>query len=202
MEIAISPYSTNITKPIPHDFNTKVTLFWERFHGWKFEIATKILDGYVMPDGSTIPAIQHAGYAAMDIMFSYFEPLGKHLDGFLDPPKGDRKSGHYFKEGVKNVFGFAGTDPTELDDLLGVLWSGIRCGLYHTGQTKGSVLISGSTEVALSFATVDGIVIVNPHKLSEGLIWHVANYRDKLISEGANSDLGKKFIARYDYDNP
>lgn len=201
MEIAISPYSTNLTKPIPHDYATKVGLFWERFHGWKFDIAAKLLDGYDTHDGKRVPGIAHSGYAAMDVMFSYFEPLGKHLDGFLDPPKGDRKSGHYFKHGVKNVFDFSDTDPVVLDDLLGVLWSGIRCGLYHSGQTKSSVLISGETGEALQFASEDGTVVVNPHKLAEGLIWHVANYRDRLLADGPASVLGKNFTARYDFEN-
>lgn len=200
MEIAISPYNTNLTKPLPHDYNTKVTLFWERFHGWKFDIATKLLDGYVGTDSKRVPGIPNSGYAALDIMFSYFEPLGKHLDGYLDPG-GVQKSGHYFKLGVKNVFDLTGTDIAVLDKLLGVLWSGIRCGLYHSGQTKSSVLITGSTSEALRFAADDEIVIVNPHKLAEGLIWHVANYRDRLLSDGPTSDVGKNFIARYDFEN-
>lgn len=200
MEIAISPYSTNLTKPLPHDYPTKVTLFWERFHGWKFDIATKLLDGYDTTDGKRVKGIPHSGYAAMDVMFSYFEPLGKHLDGYLDPG-GNRKSGYYFKHGVKSVFDFTGTDAAVLDKLLDVLWSGIRCGLYHSGQTKSSVLIGGGTQEALQFASDDGIVIVNPHKLAEGLIQHIANYRDQLLTLGAASALGRNFVARYDFEN-
>lgn len=201
MEIAISPLSTNITCPLPHDFATKVRLFWERFHGWKLEIAQKILNGYQSDDGEGHPGIPHSGYAAMDVMFSYFEPLGKYLDGYLDP--GDNgKSGYYFKEGVRNVFQFSGYNPADVDKLLGVLWGGIRCGIYHAGQTKHGVLISGTTPEAIRFAVSDEIIIVNPHKLAEGLIWHVTDYRDRLLREGETSQLGKNFIARYDYDNP
>jgi hypothetical protein len=201
MEISISPYSTNKTKPFPHDYATKVQLFWERFHGWKFDIATKMLDGYETEETKKVLGIPHSGYAAMDTMFSYFEPLGKHLDGYLDPDD-VRKSGHYFKEGMKNIFGFSGHDSGTVDKLLDVLWTGIRCGLYHSGQTKKGILISGGTKEAIRFATADEIVIVNPHKLAEGLIRHVADYRDRLLKEGETSVLGKNFIARYDYENP
>jgi hypothetical protein len=201
MEIAISPLSSNLNTPLPHDFETKVRLFWERFHGWKFEIAQKMLDGFTDGGGVAHPGIPHAGYAAMDVMFSYFEPLGKHIDGYLDPG-GNRKSGHYFKEGVKNVFDFSGLDPADVDKLLGVLWSGIRCGLYHTGNTKNKVLISGGTTDAIRFATQDEIVIVNPHLLAEALIWHVADYRDRLLAAGEASSRGSNLIARYDFDNP
>jgi hypothetical protein len=201
LEVAISPYSTNKTRPLPHDYATKVALFWERFHGWKFDIAKKMLDGWKAEDGKDMPGVPHSGYAAMDVMFSYFEPLAKHRDGYLDP-NDIRKSGVYFKKGVKNVFGFGGHAPDVVDKLLGILWTGIRCGLYHSGQTKKGVLISGEPAEAIRFAVDDEIVIVNPHRLADGLIWHVATFRDELLKEGENSVLGKNFIARYNYDNP
>ena len=201
MEIAISPYSTNVTRPLPHDYPTKVTLFWERFYGWKFDIAKKMLDGYTSDDGHVHKPIPDSGYAAMDAMFSYFEPLGKHLEGYLDP-NDKRLSGKYFKIGLNNVFDFSGYNQSDVDKLLDLLWSGIRCGLYHTGHAKHGVLITGVTPEAIRFAFNDDIVIVNPHKLVEGLIWHVGNYRDRLLKDGAQSIIGQNFLARYDYDNP
>ena len=142
----------------------------------------------------------------MDVMFSYFEPLGKHLHGYLDPVgrngRPQTESGKYFKEGVKDIFNFNTIDPKETDMLLDLLWVGIRCGLYHTGQTKGRVFISGNPKETFQLATEDKVIIVNPHNLVDVLIEHVSSYRDRLLNEGENSKLGKNFIARYDHDNP
>lgn len=200
MEIAISPYSTNKSRPKPHNFETKVSLFWERFHGWKFVIAQKMLDGYENENGDKIPGIEHSGYAAMDTLFSYFEPLGKHLEGYLDT--NGTKSGEHFKIGVRNVFDFSTLSSADMDTLLSKLWKSVRNGLYHAGMTGDGILISDNFESPLGLATDDDIVAVNPHLLAQVLIKHVRDFHDLLLASGEVSTVGQKFLARYDYENP
>jgi len=200
MEISISPYSTNKSRPSPHDYETKVSLFWERFYGWKFVIAQKMLDGYENDNGEKIPGIEHSGYAAMDSLFSYFEPLGKHLEGYLDTS--GTKSGEHFKIGVSNVFDFSTSDSADVVTLLSTLWKTVRNGLYHAGMTGNGILISGEFESTLSLVTVDNIVAVNPHMLAQVLIGHVGNYRDMLLASSEASTAGQRFLARYNYENP
>ena len=69
--------------PPPHSFADKVNIFYDRWLSWKFQIVDKFLNGYKR-DAQDIPPIPGAGYAALDIIFSYFETVGKYTKGYCD----------------------------------------------------------------------------------------------------------------------
>jgi len=202
IKFLLSPRYTDRDFPIPHDFATKVTLFHDRWRGWKFEVADKALNGYKR-DELQIPPIPDSGYAAMDNIFSYFEPLGKYLAGYCDPG-GNRQSGVHFKIGVRAVLPALDQHPdqADVDVLLGMLWGGVRCGIYHAGAPKGSIAITGSIPEPIRIATDDKVMFINPHVMLEAVTTHVDDYKKHLLAEGEASDVGTKFTARYDYDNP
>lgn len=201
MIIAISSTSTTETRPLPHSYKDKVELYHERFVGWKFNIANQLINEWKDNDGKLIPGIPHSGYAVLDIIFSYFESLGKHLEGFVELNPKVTESGKHFKIGIRALVDFSGVDSTDIDTMLTLLWSGVRCGLYHTGMTKSKIIITGNIDDAIGFSQKDQILAINPHKLPTALITHITQYRDHLLNEGEHSQIGKNFTKRYDFEN-
>jgi hypothetical protein len=204
MKVFLSPTITDDQVGNPLTFEEKVKLFHDRFRGWKFDIAHRMLEGYQAKDGSAIPPIPDAGFAAMDAMFSYFEPIGKYVHGYCDTdPKNPRSSGKYFKLGVRSIFPDLEVHPdqTEVDSLLSMLWEGVRCGLYHAGKMHGNILITGDIPEPIRVDAHAKVMMLNPHVLVLTLIDHLDNYRDILLAQGSVSVLSQRFEARYDFDN-
>jgi hypothetical protein len=204
MKIYLSPNITDdqISKPLT--FENKIRLFHDRFYGWKFLVAQQMLDGYTAANGTQIPAIPESGYAAMDVMFSYFEPVGKYVSGYCDTDlKYPRASGKYFKIGVRNVFPDLDRHPkqNEIETLLSMLWKGVRCGLYHGGQTQGQIAITGDIQEPIRIDPQAKVMFLNPHVLVRALMAHLDAYRNALLTEGPTSTCGKRFEARYAFDN-
>ena len=204
MKVFLSPTITDDQVSRPPTFEQKVQLFHDRFRGWKFVIAQRMLEGYQAKDGTRIPQIPDAGFAAMDAMFSYFEPIGKYVHGYCDTDsKNPRSSGKYFKLGVRSIFPDLDSHPdqTEVDTLLSLLWEGVRCGLYHAGKLHGNILITGDIPEAIRVNPQAKVMFVNPHVLVLTLMAHLDNYRDHLLMEGPTGGCSQKFVARYDFDN-
>ena len=57
MKVYVSPTITDDLVSKPLTFEWKVKLFHDRFRGWKFEIAHRMLEGYQSKDGTAIPPI-------------------------------------------------------------------------------------------------------------------------------------------------
>jgi hypothetical protein len=204
MKTYISPRYTDLDLPPPHSYRDKVTLFCDRFRGWKLQIALKVLDGYEDEDGKKIPGIADSGYAALDIVFSYFEAIGKHVHGYCDTDtKNPRASGKYFKLGVRSVLPSldAHPDQSDVDVLLDMLWTGVRCGLYHAGQTKGNIGITVEIPEPIRIATKDKVLFLNPKQMIAATMAHLDAYESALVACGESSDLGQRFTARYDFEN-
>jgi len=204
MKVFLSPTITDDQVSRPLTFEQKVRLFHDRFHGWKFEIAHRMLEGYEAKDGTKIPPIPDAGFAAMDAMFSYFEPIGKYVHGYCDTyPKNTQSSGKYFKLGVQSVFPELDSHPdqVEVDTLLSLLWKGVRCGLYHAGKLHGKIAITGSILEPIRVDPQEKVMFINPHVLVLALMDHLDNYRDRLLIEGPSGGWSQRFVARYDFDN-
>jgi hypothetical protein len=207
MWISPSFQDTDFKQPLSVD--DKITIFGDRTLGWKLDIANQIMNGKKGADGSVEqPPIQHAGYAALDIVISYFEMIAKYEDGFAKAGKSE----DYFKSGVYLVFpefkqppppanvpGIQGKVVSLVELVLDLMYEGIRCGLYHSGITNGRIMLTGEIQTPMAFGLQNQILIVNPHMLVPKLIAHLADYI-KRLRDVNNADLRAKFGARFDFD--
>jgi hypothetical protein len=201
--IWLSPSYQDIDFPLPHSLDTKITLFEDRVLGWKLNIADQLING-----GQEKSPIRHSGYATLDIVFSYFEMIAKYEAGFTG-----RESEKYFKQGVYSVFPeYKNISPPEriplspvgnvvslIDVVLGLLYDGIRCGLYHSGITNGKIFLTGEIKTSMAFDLQHQMLIVNPHLLVPKLKRHLQDYVGRLRDMNS-ADLRAKFEVRYDFD--
>jgi hypothetical protein len=205
----ISPSHQDTDFHSPLDIEDKITLFEDRILGWKLNIADQVINGQKDSSGNMLrEPIQHAGFATLDILFSYFEIIGKYETGYVD--KYESKS--HFRQGVYSVFpqlkmptppsvlGVQGIVHTIADEVLDLLYEGVRCGLYHTGITNNRILLTGSVPNPLAFDLQHEMLIINPHLLVPALNTHFASYVAKLRND-ENSVLRANFEKRFDYDN-
>ena len=206
----LSPSYQDTDFSFPLSLDDKITLFEDRMLGWRLNIADQIINGKKRPDGTEeYPPIQHSGYAALDIVFSYFEMIAKYEDGFADTGK----SKDYFKLGVHAVFPEyvqpkmptgrlavpVGKVKTLFDEVLDIMYDGIRCGLYHSGTTNGRVVLTGGIEAAIAFNPQTFELYINPHLLVPKLKTHLLDYVGRL-KDSKNNALRAKFEARFEFD--
>ena len=201
--IWLSPSYQDTDFPFPHSLDTKITLFEDRVLGWKLDIANQLING-----SQEKSPIRHSGFAVLDIVFSYFEMIAKYEDGF----KGG-ESEKYFKKGIHSVFPeiriFPPSAPRPLspvgnvvslvDTVLGLMYKGIRCGLYHSGITNGKIFLTGEITTPIAFELQNQMLIVNPHLLVPKLKEHLQDYVARLRDVN-NTDVRTKFETRYDFD--
>ncbi len=201
--IWLSPSYQDIDFPVPHSLDTKIILFDDRVLGWKLNIADQLING-----GQEKSLIRHAGFAVLDIVFSYFEMIAKYEAGFTG-----RESKKYFKIGVYSVFPeFKSISPAVqtplspvgnvvslIDVVLDLMYEGIRCGLYHSGITNGKIFLTAEIETPMAFELQNQMLIVNPHLLVPKLKVHLQDYVARLRDVN-NTDLHTKFETRYDFD--
>ena len=186
----------------PPSFDDKVAIFYERIWGWQLHIAELCLDGGKDHGGKTdLQKIPHSGFAALQIMLSYFEMIAKYEDGFI-PTGGNHQAGNYFKRGVRSVFPSLATEnAASVDDLLSSIWQKVRCGLYHMSQTASGIVLTDGIAEAIRFNTTNKVLVINPHRLPAVLKGHLENYRVRLL-DPAEITLRQNFDDRYNYDNP
>lgn len=182
----------------PLSTDDKITIFIDRTYGWQLDIADQCINGKKGSDGKIIiNSIPHSGFAVLHIVLSYFEMIAKYQDGFAK----NGRSEHYFKKGVYSVFPQLNTKPPQaVDDLLKVLYSGGRCGLYHGGMTDSRISLTGDVRVPMAFDTQRSKLIINPHLLIPELRNHLKNY-DEQIRNMKNSLLRDNFEKRFDYES-
>jgi hypothetical protein len=206
----ISPSYQDSVFPVPRSIDDKITIFEDRIFGWKLDIADQLVNGKIGPDGSQeLSPTLHAGYAALDIVFSYFEMIAKYEDGYLD----FGKSEHYFRQGVYSVFpamrnyqvpaevpGVQGIVVSLVDYVLDLMYIGVRCGLYHSGSTSGRVVLSEGFRGPFVFDPQNISLGINHRLLVPKLKEHFTSYISRLRDEG-NPELRSNFDARFDFDS-
>lgn len=199
----ISPSYRDTDFPAPMSLDDKITIFEDRTLGWKLDIADRIINGT-----EAAAAIPHSGYATLDIVFSYFELVGKYEAGYADLGRSE----DFFKEGVYSIFPALRSDSPDLeaagvigdvrpviDEVLDIMYSGVRCGIYHSGITDGRVVLTSDVRHPLAFDPQSGVLVINPHRLVPALKEHLQGYISRLREE-ANQDLRNNFESRFDFD--
>ncbi len=181
----------------PLSIHDKITIFLDRTNGWQLDIADQCINGKREPTGGIISKpIPHSGFAVLHIVFSYFEMIAKYQAGFI----GTGKSEYYFKQGVYSIFPQLKTEPSQIvHNLLDVLYSGGRCGLYHSSITDPRIILTGAIKISIAFDAQRSKLIVNPHLLVPALKAHLKNYGERLRDVN-NSSLREKFERRFDFD--
>jgi hypothetical protein len=176
--------------PVP--FDKKVDLFYERLFGWQLDVADHCING-----GSGSPAIPHSAFAALQILLSYFETIGKYEAGYT----GDHASKTHFKRGLRSVFPRLLRMPqADFDELADHLYDAARCGLYHASQTGRGILLARQRS-PLRFVRRTKVITLDPHRLPALLKHHLDSYRKKLLG-GRDPSLVAAFEARFALDNP
>jgi hypothetical protein len=182
--------------PAPWTIDTKIQIFHDRTLGWQVQIAELVANGGKHLNGQTFPAIPDSGFAVLQICLSYFETIGKYMDGYAQP---GGQSAHYFKEGIKTVF--PALNRPESANLLKNLYEDARCGLYHGSMTVLGIRISGSVTDAAVYDVANGTITLNPHRFPKVIGDHLADYVSRL-RDTAQADLRRKFEARFDMEYP
>lgn len=180
---AISPKYTTLDFPNGKTLENKIEVFVDRIEGWQIGIAKQIIQH----------EIQNSGFALLHIVFSYFEMLGKYLDGYV----GDNRSKFYFKRGVKATFPEIGTKEEE---LINILYKSVRNGLYHLGMTKINTMLSCNIPGSIGFNTKNKLLIICPDLLVKDLDIRFHDYVADLRNPN-KIELRKNFETRFDYDN-
>lgn len=212
----ISPHYRLSEFDQPLSIDDKILIFKDRVFGWKLNIADCIINGgtSLSNDGKliNIQKIPHSGYAVLDIIFSYFEMIGKYVDGYDQ----SGRSKHYCQIGLERVFPALFTqrkgsfENQEIvvkghgiyvtDYIVKIIYESIRCGLYHSGIASGPVVLSSEFQTPLAFDPYKGLLYINPHKFVKTLINDFEKYIDEL-SNPANKQLRDNFLRRFDYQD-
>jgi hypothetical protein len=180
---AISPKYTTADFPNGMTLDDKINVFVDRIDGWQIGIAKKIIQH----------EIRHSGFALLQIVFSYFEMMGKYLAGYI----GAWESKSHFKKGVKATFPGIGA---EEEAFLEALYASVRNGLYHLGMTKINVMLRCDIPGSIGFGAEHTILFICPEHLVTDLDVRFQDYVAELRNP-KNEELRKNFEARFDYDN-
>ena len=197
--IFIAPGVKDSDVSAPPTFDQKVKIFKARMIGWKLAIADALINGYTDATGSKHPGIPEAGFAAMDILFTYFEPIAKYVGGYVN----DNQSGDFFKKGVRLVFPDLNKQPDAkaAQFVEDTLWRAVRCGIYHSGMTKANIAITGEIPNPMSVQSDHKLLTINPHLLVKAETAHLEGYTNDLLQSGSGTQLSLNFLARFDDDN-
>lgn len=159
-----------------------IAVFADRVHGWQIDIADRL-----------IKTEEHAGFAVLSIVSSYFEMIGKHLEGY----EGVGRSRYHFGKGFDSVF--PEVDAAQRDRVSARIYADVRNGLYHDAITMGGIALSRSTGNRVLYETpgVDGSVeiVLNPELLTSRIRTHFAAYIAALLAD-PSTELRAAFLKR------
>ncbi len=162
----------------------KIAIFLDRTEGWQLGIAEQV------------SGIDGSGFAILQIILSYFEAFAKYYEGNTE----DSTAGESFKNGVMLVF------PTldkildgDLEAVLHGLWSGARCGLYHTSIAAGHIEVGSLPDEWFQYDRINMRITIDPPRLVKKLQEHLAVYSVQL-RDSDNIQLRANFVKRFNYD--
>ena len=183
----------------PLTFEQKVEVFYQRALGWQLHIADLVANGGVAfgengdPNGKTVSAIRHSGFAVLQICLSYFETIGRYTGA----TGGSRAA---FRKGVEEVFpDLASQKAALVKAFVAALYEDARCGLYHNTQTA-RVCLGRMKSGAIGFDQKTKLVVVYPEQLPRVLKDHLKRFRDGLLN---SKDASRRavFERRFDKDS-
>jgi len=136
--------------------------------------------------------------AALRLLVSYFEPIGKYTEGFSRPGR----SRHYFIKGCRDVIVRRTRNMRRLRPPTEVQLSGfyeiVRCGLAH-GATLSFNAAIGVGPYGLAISTDGAKISANPAELLNVLRSDLDTYLAGLRNPREHA-VRAKFEARWDYE--
>lgn len=173
----VAPAIRNSDLSTPPTLDEKITVFRSQVLDWQLNIARELLRN-----------TKHSGFAALSIVLSYFEAMGKAKQG--EPKDSRGSSGPYFKAGLSDML--ADEHPlTETQSMMADFYERVRCGLYHIGMTKDAVFLSAEPKTTIFYDTVTRTLTLNPHLLVAKMIDHFNAYIRRLLDHSNTSDRQK-----------
>jgi hypothetical protein len=190
----ISPHFQDSDFTYPLSLENKIDLFEDRIIWWKLMIADNLINGGTDILGNFHDkGIHGAGFAVLDIVFSYFELIAKYYEGYT----GKFDSSVYFKKGVILVFpNIEEKFPDEVDGLLDILYEDCRCRLYHAGFLSQRITLTHELQTAFGYNPVYKRLVINPHLLPSILKGHFESYICQLRDKN-NHELRENFEKRF-----
>ncbi len=162
--------------PPPWSKEEKIKIFQIRIQKWNLDFARE----FALRD--------HAGFAALSIILSYFEmdrlyELGITEDIEKDGPLPENP-GDTFKAGIDSIarsMKWRCSPRTEFDNFKEIMFEAVRCGIYHSGMVRRKVVITGDIEEVYNFR--NGLLRVHPRLLIESACAHFERYINKLLKD-------------------
>jgi len=149
------------------------------------------INGWYLRYARQMHADQHAGFAALQLVFSYFE--GHAI--FYKGQDSNGRSPKFFKDGFLAVFpeleahsgikAHSGIGPSLLDTMLDAFYKDGRCGFYHLGMARGRFSLSDDAQpirvgVDPANPTTATQVILDRRKFVDRVRDHFQNYVARL----------------------
>lgn len=187
--LVLAPGITSGDVSDPLTFDEKVRIFEASVLGWQLEIAATILDG-----GPRTPPIRDSGYAALSIIGSYPEMIWQFLNG----QSSSEKSRKAFREGLASIFDSVDLDDPAWIESADLVYSELRCGLYHEGRARSRVVTRADFAYPIAVDKVDGLIHINPHRLVPAFIKHFHEYVVQIRGSGETGSEGQRFTAAFD----
>jgi hypothetical protein len=188
MRMAWSPNLTNEDFPLNYDdwvLEDKIRLFEDQVLGWQLLIADDIINVHADEN-------PHSGFAVLAMLLSYFEMIGKYLEGST----GERKPKKYFKVGLTNVF----PNLKEKNEVTNILYGDARCGMYHEGLIGKRIILTRNYNTPILVVNEDFLIIaIDPHTLTTTLVKHFKGYIDQLKTSKSGSLILQNFLIRFDF---
>jgi hypothetical protein len=182
------------------DTEKKIEFFREKVWGWTLYPAHLIMSGGATHDGlKDVEPIPEAGFACLQIVFSYFEMIGHYLEG----DNSTNQSEELFTRGFRYVFPDVDTYPYfATKQFLRTLYKGVRCGLYHAAMTGSGIAIAVNDNLPVfGYDNNSNHLFIEPKKLPQTLINNLDSYC-AMLREPSQDAARKNFIKRFDKDNP
>jgi hypothetical protein len=202
MWIAWNIKDTDISWP-PRTIEEKVEIFYQRALGWQLHVADLLANGgQPLGKSCSVKRLEHSGFAVLQICLSYFETVG-HYEQRNPAPTAKIPKGYFFKEGVRSVLPqlLARHGEAVFDELVGRLYGGARCGLYHNSMTVPGVgLGQPSGDAPIGYDSYAKRLAISPERLARALKVHLEQFR-ALLLDPKNVELRQNFERRFNKDN-
>ena len=128
--VKISPHysSEKLENPTLDDL---IDVFEDRLYGWHLDWAD-----YLNKE-------EHAGFAVLQLSFSYFEAIAIYETG----EGSDRRSKKYFQQSLIDVFPeLLKYEAKIIEQIADLIYRDGRCGFYHAGMAKKSIILHEAKE--------------------------------------------------------
>lgn len=135
--------------------------------------------------------IQHSDFAVLSTVISYFEMIIEYKSG----QSSSGQSRKFFIDGIIDVFPELSSTSKQ---FFNKFYDYIRCGLYHSGQTRKGVFVTSNTgTLDQPIKNENGEIYVNTRLLFERIETHFNEYVN-LLRNPDNHALRESFDIRFD----